>query len=162
MQHSANTSVRLAGDPWGGFTTPEKVQTISRSFQRGNASEETRCCCCKKNPYCSNRKGNEDKRLFLHAKSYRHTKPRQCGEKKYDTFADIFRSSFQINWLENVSRKRRDQENMWCKPGRKWENKREELREGEYTESFIWPTMRAFHVWNLDIINNKSSHTAGS
>lgn len=30
-------------------------------------------------------------------------------------------------------------------------------KEEEDTESFIWPTMQSFHVWNLDIINNTYS-----
>lgn len=59
----------------------DKVQTISRSLQRGIAFDKTRCSA-RKIPIVQTTEGMKTKGCFLHAKSYRLTKPRQCGKKR--------------------------------------------------------------------------------
>lgn len=151
------------------FFLPTRVGVFCRRKHRllAAACREERLfkmtrCSARKIRHCLKRRGNEDKRLFLHAKSYRHTKPRRCrwGEKKKRRVLTFFSARlFQINCSGKCVEKNRDSGRRIRDASRGGNEKTrgKNWERGEYTGSFIWPTIPAFHVWNLDIINNKSS-----
>lgn len=115
----------------------------------------------KRKHYCSNCKENEDKRLFLHVKSSYIQKQRpDSADIKTPKFHSLtfFNMTFQIIWLESMLKTegRRIYDVRW--DGNEKTARRSRRGTREDTESFIWPTMQAFHVWNLDIINNTYSY----
>lgn len=72
--------------------------------------------------------------------------------RETDRFINIFPYDFSDKLITKCIEKQRARE---CLLEDKAEMRK--LEEREDTESLIQPTMQAFHVWNLDIINNTYS-----
>lgn len=135
---------------------------LAAALQQGNAFEETRCSA-RKFPIVRTAVGMKTKDCFSTSKSYRRTKPWQRGEKKEKKACLL--TFFIAAFSKNVCVEKRESRRV-CDASQGGNEKTRERRSarGERVHKSLLsgPTMRAFHVWNLDIINNESSRTAAA